>query len=85
VCEVGRRLPPDDRWTQDAKIYAEETGAVRYELPVTFKGANGVLVIREFGNDVPLEDARKRKEGASARGLAVSLLYADGRNRRERP
>lgn len=75
---MGRPLSPDDRYPSDAPAYAEEK-AVRWELPVRINGTRGVLVIREFEDVVPLEDARRRKEGVSVRGVAVMRLDEDRR------
>lgn len=77
---MARPRPPDDRLPSDAPAYFEE-GAVRWELPVVINGARGVLVIRVFEDEVPV--AKRKREGASVRGLAVTQLDAYRRNRRK--
>lgn len=66
----------------DAPAYPE-VGGTRWELPVRFKGATGVLVIRTFdveriqrGTRIPYDTE------ASVRGRLVLLLEAERRNRR---
>ncbi len=73
---------PEDRKPADAPAWPE-VGGTRWELPVRFHGATGVLVIRTF--DV---ERTQRRTGlsydteASVRGRLVLLLEAHDRNRR---
>lgn len=45
---MERPRAPEDRLPTDGKVYPEEGGAVRYELPVKVLGIRGLLMIRCF-------------------------------------
>jgi hypothetical protein len=80
---MPRPRGPEDRKPLDAPAFPEP-GGTRWELPFTFKGTKGLLVIRTFDvpRSLPSDPAETFDTEASSRGRAVLLLDAERRNTR---
>ncbi len=78
---MPRPQHPDDQKPADSPAWPE-VGGTRWELPVRYKGAEGVLVIRAFDVERTQRVTRMPYDTeASVRGRLVLLLDAERRNR----
>jgi hypothetical protein len=78
---MPRPRGPEDRKPLDAPAFPEP-GGTRWELPITFAGAKGTLVIRTLDEPRVSPTGELYELEASVRGRAVPLLDAERRNRR---